>query len=65
MMLIKKHPPGEGWDFLHEGSSEGAQYYRACILYELQSQIEEAAQAAQAAVGDAVVLDAPRIVSDL
>ena len=65
MMLIKKHPAGSGWDFLHDGGSEGAQYYRACILYELQNQIEEAAQAAHDSIGDAVVLDAPKIVSDL
>lgn len=67
MMLIKKHPAGSGWDFLHDGGSDGAQYYRACILYELQNQIEEAAQAAHDSVhvGDAVVLDAPKIVSDM
>jgi hypothetical protein len=65
MMLIKKHPAGTGWEFLHEGGSEGAQYYRACILYELQRQIEQAAQAAQTAVGGAVVLETPKIVSDL
>ena len=43
MMLIKKHPPGSGWEFLHEGESVAAQYYRACLLFELQSQIEIAA----------------------
>ena len=65
MMLIKKHPEGSGWDFFHNGGSEAAQYYRACILYELQNQIEAAAQAAQNSVGDNVVLDAPKVVSDL
>ena len=43
MMLIKKHPPGSGWEFLHDGESVAAQYYRACLLFELQSQIEIAA----------------------
>lgn len=65
MMLIQKHPIGTGWDFLHEGGSEGGHYYRACILYELQFQIEEAAQAAQTAISDAVLLDSPKVVSDL